>query len=77
MKATETNLLEFLKQPKQFIIPIYLYNLRNCKYLLCKLENYNRSKELVDVENYTIEHIIPQNSNLSVEWQQDLGDNWQ
>ena len=23
MKATETNLLEFLKEPKQFIIPIY------------------------------------------------------
>ena len=23
MKATETNLLEFLREPKQFVIPIY------------------------------------------------------
>ena len=54
-----------------------IYNFRNCKYLLGKLENHTRTKELVDVENYTIEHIIPQNPNLSVEWQQDLGENWQ
>ena len=54
-----------------------IYNFRNCKYLLCKLENHNRSKELVDIENYTIEHIVPQNSNLSIEWQRDLGDKWQ
>lgn len=54
-----------------------IYNFRNCQYLLCKLENYNRTKELVDIENYTIEHIIPQNSNLSIEWQRNLGENWQ
>jgi uncharacterized protein with ParB-like and HNH nuclease domain/predicted transport protein len=54
-----------------------IYNFRNCKYLLGKLENYNRTKELVDIDNYTIEHIMPQNPNLSVEWQQDLGENWQ
>jgi hypothetical protein len=54
-----------------------IYNFRNCKYLLSKLENFTRTKELVDEENYTIEHIIPQNYNLSVEWRQDLGENWQ
>jgi hypothetical protein len=54
-----------------------IYNFRNCKYLLGKLENCTRTKELVDTENYTIEHIIPQNLKLSVEWQQDLGDKWQ
>lgn len=54
-----------------------IYNFRNCKYLLGKLENFTRTKELVDVENYTIEHIIPQNLKLSVESQQDLGDKWQ
>lgn len=54
-----------------------IYNFRNCKYLLSKLENHTRTKELVDVESYTIEHIMPQNPNLSVEWQQDLGENWQ
>jgi uncharacterized protein with ParB-like and HNH nuclease domain len=54
-----------------------IYNFRNCKYLLGKLENHTRTKELVDIENYTIEHIMPQNPNLSIEWQQDLGENWQ
>lgn len=53
-----------------------VYNFRNCKYLLLKLENFNRNKELIDVDNYTIEHIIPQNKKLSVAWQQELGDNW-
>jgi len=52
-----------------------VYNFRNRNYLLRKLENYNR-KESVDVESYTIEHIMPQNEELSHEWQQELGDNW-
>jgi len=51
------------------------YNLRNRNYLLRKLENHGR-KELVDVSNYTVEHIMPQNENLSPEWQKDLGENW-
>ncbi len=54
-----------------------IYNFKNCKYLLRNLENHTRTKELVDIDNYTIEHIMPQNPNLSVEWQQDLGKNWQ
>jgi predicted transport protein len=40
------------------------------------MENFGK-KELVAVENYTIEHILPQNPNLSVEWKNDLGDNWE
>jgi len=52
-----------------------VYNLRSRNYLLRKLENYNR-KELVNVESYTIEHIMPQTENLSNEWKQDLGENW-
>ncbi|MHC5822773.1 MAG: DUF262 domain-containing protein [Nostoc sp.] len=52
-----------------------IYNFRGCNYLLRKLENYER-KELVNVEEYTIEHIMPQNSNLSLEWQADLGEDW-
>ena len=59
------------------IIAKNIYNFRNCKYLLTKLENHTRTKELVDIENYSIEHIMPQNSNLSLEWQQNLGENWQ
>ena len=52
-----------------------LYNFRNRNYLLRKLENHSR-KEIVHVENYTIEHIMPQNKNLSVEWQTSLGSDW-
>ncbi|MBD8069746.1 DUF262 domain-containing protein [Bacillus sp. PS06] len=53
-----------------------VYNFRNRNYLLRKLENYKR-KEIVDIESYTIEHIMPQNKNLSAEWRKDLGDNWE
>lgn len=53
-----------------------VYNFRNRNYLLRKLENHNR-KEIVDIEAYTIEHIMPQNPNLSDEWRKDLGDNWE
>ena len=53
-----------------------IYNFRNRSYLLRKLENYKRPKELVDPENYTIEHVLPQNPKLSPEWQAALGDGW-
>lgn len=52
-----------------------VYNFRSRNYLLSKLENYDR-KEIVDTEGYTIEHIMPQNPNLSAEWKKDLGENW-
>lgn len=52
-----------------------VYNFRSRNYLLRNLETYNR-KELVNVESYTIEHIMPQNENLSNEWKQELGENW-
>lgn len=53
-----------------------VYNFRNRNYLLRKLENYER-KEIVDIESYTIEHIMPQNPNLSKEWKMELGENWE
>src|SRR3989344_351925 len=52
-----------------------VYNFRNRNYILRKLENHDR-KELVDVESYTIEHIMPQNTKLSEEWIKDLGEKW-
>lgn len=33
-------------------------------------------KEKVNVNDYTIEHIMPQNPNLSSQWQTDLGEKW-
>ncbi len=61
---------------KQAFLTKDVYNFRPRNYLLRKLENYKR-KELVQVDDYTIEHIMPQNENLSDEWKRDLGENWQ
>lgn len=52
-----------------------LFNFRNKYYWLRKLENFGK-KEFVSVESYSVEHIMPQNENLSVEWQQELGPDW-
>lgn len=53
-----------------------LYNFRRRSYFLRMLENYDR-KEHVTIEDYTIEHIMPQNENLSADWQKALGEDWQ
>lgn len=53
-----------------------LYNFRSRSYWLRRFENYDR-KERVPVEEYTVEHILPQNENLSAEWRADLGPDWQ
>ena len=52
-----------------------LYNFRSRSYWLRRFENYGR-KEHVPVDEYTIEHILPQNENLSPQWQEDLGPGW-
>jgi len=52
-----------------------IYNLRIRKYLLRKLENHH-DKELVIADTCTIEHIMPQNENLSAAWQEELGPSW-
>ena len=49
---------------------------RTRSYLLRHLENYQR-REKVNIGEYTVEHIMPQNENVSAEWQQELGENWQ
>lgn len=52
-----------------------IYNMRNRNYILSRLENFENKAPII-IENYTIEHIMPQNKNLSREWQADLGDDW-
>jgi len=52
-----------------------LYNFRSRSYWLRRLENHDR-KERVPVDEYTIEHILPQNENLSAQWKADLGPKW-
>ena len=53
-----------------------IYNMRVRSYILSRLENEGK-KAPVQIENYTIEHIMPQNKHLSTAWQKDLGDDWQ
>jgi len=53
-----------------------IYNLRLRLYILGRLENYQRTKEVINPHEYSIEHIMPQNPNLSAHWQQMLGENW-
>jgi len=52
-----------------------LYHVRVRSYWLRRLENHGR-KERVPVDEYTIEHIMPQNEQISAEWQADLGSDW-
>ena len=53
-----------------------LYNFRSRSYWLRRLENHGR-KERVPVDEYTIEHILPQNLDLPAAWRQALGADWQ
>lgn len=61
---------------KQEFVSKDMYNFRLRNYLLRKLENWNR-KEPVSIEDFTIEHIMPQNKKLSPKWVENLGDNWE
>ena len=53
-----------------------LYSFPRRSYWLRRLENHGR-KERVPVDEYTIEHILPQNENLSAKWRDELGPEWQ
>ena len=77
---------EFMKMPsyrrfprddefRRALIDRDLYNFPRRQYWLRRLENHGR-KERVLLEEYTVEHIMPQNENLSAEWQAALGDDW-
>ncbi len=63
---------EFIKELKEKD----LYNIKNRNFWLRRFENHER-KERVQVDDYTVEHIMPQNSNLSREWKEMLGENWE
>ena len=53
-----------------------LYNFPRRSYWLRRMENHGR-KERVPVAEYTIEHILPQNEDLSADWRAALGSDWQ
>jgi uncharacterized protein with ParB-like and HNH nuclease domain/predicted transport protein len=52
-----------------------LYSMRNCHYLLDRMENFD-TKESTDTSGYTIEHVLPQNERLGKAWREMLGDEW-
>lgn len=52
-----------------------IYNMRSRNFILSHLENYGNKAPII-IENYTIEHIMPQNSNPPDEWKKMLGSNW-
>ena len=53
-----------------------LYGLRICKYVLNRLENSGQ-KEPSPVRDYSIEHVMPQTIDDSLEWQEMLGKDWE
>jgi uncharacterized protein with ParB-like and HNH nuclease domain/predicted transport protein len=53
---------------------LYKFN-KSCSYWLRRLENQQR-KEPITVADYTIEHILPQNPDLSAAWREALGPDW-
>ncbi|MGL2555284.1 GmrSD restriction endonuclease domain-containing protein [Helicobacter pylori] len=59
---------------KNLFITIDFYHFKKNKYFFERLENFD-TKEPVDTQECTIEHIMPQT--LTPKWQRDLGENFQ
>lgn len=53
-----------------------IYHMRIRNYILSSLENFN-NKAPINIENYTIEHIMPQTKNLSNVLKKELGKNYE
>ncbi|HTE41824.1 MAG TPA: DUF262 and DUF1524 domain-containing protein, partial [Steroidobacteraceae bacterium] len=53
-----------------------LYHFRSRSYWLRRLENHGRKEAIADNE-FTIEHILPQNEKLSPAWKASLGPEWE
>lgn len=60
---------------KKAFVSCDLYNMRSRNFILSHLENFGNKAPII-IENYTIEHIMPQNSNPCDEWKTMLGTNW-
>ncbi|MCQ2498853.1 MAG: DUF262 domain-containing HNH endonuclease family protein [Lachnospiraceae bacterium] len=61
---------------KQALINNNLYKKHAlCNYLLIAIEN--QGKEKIQTDNLSIEHVMPQNKNISKVWQDMLGENWE
>lgn len=81
LKAVFLRLIDNRRYPldaefKEKFILKDVYNFKRRNYLLRKLEEYEH-KESINPNEYTVEHVMPQNPNLSDEWKKELGQNWQ
>jgi hypothetical protein len=56
--------------------PRDLCNFRSRSYWLRRLEKATAARSALAVDEYTIEHILPQNPNLSAALKQALGPQW-
>ncbi len=76
---TQMNSKDAIPNDEEFILALKEKNLYRknvlCKYLLAAVEN--QGKEKVQTADLSIEHIMSQNKNLSRNWQNMLGDNWE
>lgn len=54
--------------------PLYS-DLKYCQHLLRAIIN-RHSREILNIKDFTIEHIMPQTTNLRKEWIEALGDDW-
>lgn len=61
---------------KQQLMTKDLYHYPRRNYWLGKMENFQH-KERINVLEYTVEHIMPQDEKLTPEWKSELGENWQ
>ncbi len=62
---------------REFTVKSIYNNIKRCQYLLRKLENHENKQPIRRIEDYTVEHVMPQNSDLSDEWKEELGESWQ
>lgn len=53
-----------------------IYTSNVCNYVLTMLEDFGTKKH-TDITGWTIEHIMPQNPNLSDDWKKELGVEWE
>ena len=53
-----------------------MYHLSCRNYMFRKIENHNRKERIITLD-YTIEHIMPQNKRLPLEWKENLGKDWE
>ena len=76
---TQMTSKDVIPTDEEFLLALQERNLYRknalCKFLLIAVEN--QTKEKVETTTLSIEHIMPQNKNLSKSWRNMLGENWE